>query len=103
MFKRMSCFIVTPILHTSTADCAVASSAPYCAAGRYSDLDFALVNLGRSFDVQEDELFYRHPDTPFLDRRLRGRVVRTILRGRTVFRSGLRAGESWPLLRCSRG
>jgi allantoinase len=50
-----------------------------------ADADFALVNLGRSFDVQEDELFYRHPDTPYLDRRLRGRVVRTILRGRTVF------------------
>ena len=50
-----------------------------------ADADFALVNLGRSFDVQEDELFYRHPDTPHLDRRLRGRVVRTILRGRTVF------------------
>ena len=50
-----------------------------------ADADFALVNLGRSFDVQEDELFYRHPDTPYLDRRLRGRVVRTMLRGRTVF------------------
>ena len=51
-----------------------------------ADADLALVNLSRTFDVQEEELFYRHPDTPYLGRRLRGRVVRTILRGRTVFK-----------------
>jgi allantoinase len=53
-----------------------------------ADADFALVNLSREFDVQEDELLYRHPQTPYLGSRLRGRVVRTILRGRTVFHDG---------------
>jgi allantoinase len=53
-----------------------------------ADADFALVNLSRPYDVQEDELFYCHADTPYLGRRLRGRVVRTILRGRTVFNDG---------------
>jgi allantoinase len=50
-----------------------------------ADADFALVSLSRSLDVQEDDLYYRHPQTPYLGRRLRGRIVRTILRGRTVF------------------
>jgi len=53
-----------------------------------ADADLALVNLDRAYDVQEDELYYRHAETPYLGRRLRGRVVRTILRGRTVFNEG---------------
>jgi allantoinase len=53
-----------------------------------ADADFVLVSLGRTIDVQEDDLFYRHPETPYLGRRLRGRIVRTILRGRTVFNDG---------------
>jgi allantoinase len=53
-----------------------------------ADADLALVNLSRTFEVQEEELFYRHPLTPYLGRQLRGRVVRTILRGRTVFNDG---------------
>ena len=53
-----------------------------------ADADLALVNLGRTFDVEEEELFYRYPDTPYLSRRLRGRVVRTLLRGRTIFNDG---------------
>ena len=43
------------------------------------------MSLSRTLDVQEEALFYRHPETPYLGRRLRGRIVRTILRGRTVF------------------
>jgi len=53
-----------------------------------ADADFVLVSLSRTLDVQEDDLYYRHPQTPYLGRRLRGRVVRTILRGRTVFNDG---------------
>jgi allantoinase len=53
-----------------------------------ADADLALVSLSRTIDVQEEDLFYRHPVTPYLGRRLRGRVVRTILRGRTVFNDG---------------
>jgi allantoinase len=53
-----------------------------------ADADFALVSLSRSLDVQEEDLYYRHPQTPYMGRRLRGRIVRTILRGRTVFNDG---------------
>jgi allantoinase len=53
-----------------------------------ADADFVLVSLSRTMDVQEDDLYYRHPQTPYMGRRLRGRVVRTVLRGRTVFNDG---------------
>ena len=53
-----------------------------------ADADLALVDLNQAFDVHAAELFYRHAQTPYLGRRLHGRVVRTILRGRTVFNDG---------------
>jgi allantoinase len=53
-----------------------------------ADADLALVDLNQAFEVRATELFYRHALTPYLGRRLRGRVVRTILRGRTVFHDG---------------
>jgi allantoinase len=53
-----------------------------------ADADFVLVSLSRTMDVQEDDLYYRHPQTPYMGRRLRGRVVRTVLRGRTLFNDG---------------
>ena len=53
-----------------------------------ADADFVLVSLSHTMDVQEDDLYYRHPQTPYMGRRLRGRVVRTVLRGRTLFNDG---------------
>jgi allantoinase len=40
-----------------------------------------------------DELEYRHPHSPFVGRALRGRVVRTLLRGSTVAVDGRSVGE----------
>ena len=40
-----------------------------------------------------DELEYRHPHSPFVGRALRGRVARTLLRGRTVAIDGRPVGE----------
>jgi allantoinase len=53
-----------------------------------ADADLALVDLDHSFSVEEGDLLYRHRQTPYLGRRLTGRVVRTILRGRTIFLDG---------------
>jgi allantoinase len=53
-----------------------------------SDADLALVDLGRAFTVVENDLLYRHRHTPYLGRRLTGKVVQTILRGQTVFKDG---------------
>ena len=50
--------------------------------------NLVLVDLGSDFLVRAEDLFYRHAQTPYLGRRLRGRVVRTILRGQTIYRDG---------------
>jgi allantoinase len=50
-------------------------------------LDADLVLVARNFQttVTQDTLRYRHPHSPYLGREIRGRVMRTFLRGRTVF------------------
>ncbi len=49
------------------------------------DADFALVDLRRDFKVRTEDLLYRHRQSPYVGRTLRGKVVRTILRGETIF------------------
>jgi allantoinase len=50
--------------------------------------DFALVDLGASFDVKTEDLYYRHRHSPYTGRKLTGKVVQTILRGQTVCKDG---------------
>ena len=52
------------------------------------DADFALVDLNNEEMVTAENLHYRHRHTPYLGRKLRVRIVRTVLRGQTVFRDG---------------
>ena len=52
------------------------------------DADFALVKLDEEFVVRAEELFYRHKQTPYVGRKLRGKIVRTILRGQTIYLNG---------------
>ena len=42
----------------------------------------------RSSRWKTEDLFYRHRHTPYAGRKLRGRVLRTLLRGHTVFKDG---------------
>jgi allantoinase len=66
----------------------VASRFKLPAKGRIAvghDADFALVDLRRDFQLRTEDLFYRHRQSPYVGRTLRGRVVRTILRGQTIF------------------
>jgi allantoinase len=53
-----------------------------------ADADLALVDLASSFTLQAEDLFYRHRISPYVGRAFRGKVVRTIVRGTTVFRDG---------------
>lgn len=53
-----------------------------------ADADFALVDLRQRFEVHAEGLLYRHKLSPYFGRALTGCVVRTILRGETVFRDG---------------
>jgi allantoinase len=53
-----------------------------------SDADLALINLDETFEVRPEDLLYRHRQSPYVGRRLRGVVRRTLVRGRTVFLDG---------------
>ena len=58
-----------------------------------ADADLALVDLDSSFTLRADDLFYRHKISPYVDRTFHGNVVRTVVRGSTVFLDGRIASE----------
>jgi allantoinase len=53
-----------------------------------AEADLALVDLGQEYSVCRDELLDRHRFSPYVGRRLRGQVVRTLLRGQTLYHDG---------------
>jgi allantoinase len=53
-----------------------------------ADADLALVDPNTRFELRAEDLFYRHKTSPYVGKTFRGRVVRTVLRGNTVFRDG---------------
>jgi allantoinase len=53
-----------------------------------ADADLTLVDLKSSVTLQASDLFYRHQHSPYVGKTLRGRIVRTLLRGRTIFQEG---------------
>jgi allantoinase len=53
-----------------------------------ADADLVLVDQGAEVVVERERLLDRHRLSPYVGRRLRGRIVRTILRGETVARDG---------------
>jgi allantoinase len=53
-----------------------------------ADADLALVDLNSSFTLRAEDLFYRHKMSPYVGRTFHGNVVRTLVRGITVFRDG---------------
>ncbi|MDX6537367.1 MAG: allantoinase [Gaiellales bacterium] len=55
--------------------------------------DLLLLDPAPEAELTLDELEYRHRQSPFAGRRMRGRIVRTLLRGRTVAIDGRAVGE----------
>ena len=53
-----------------------------------ADADLALADTQQTFEVKSQDLFYRHAQTPYLGRALTGKVIQTILRGKTIFKDG---------------
>ena len=53
-----------------------------------ADADLVLVDLAAERALAPEDLCDRHRANPFAGRRLRARVVRSLVRGRTVFRDG---------------
>src|SRR5258708_40354138 len=52
------------------------------------DADLWLVDLSREEVVLREALLYRNPFSAHEGQRIRGRTVRTLVRGQTVFREG---------------
>jgi allantoinase len=57
-----------------------------------SDADFTIVDLASEDAVAAESLLYRHRHSPYIGRKL-PRIVRTILRGQTIFNHGKIAGS----------
>ncbi len=58
-----------------------------------SDADFVVFDPHAEFSVREHQLHYRHPVSPYVGEKLRGRVKSTYLRGQAVFSDGGFPGE----------
>ena len=59
-----------------------------------ADADIVLVDLRDSSLLQADQLFYRHQHSPYVGKIMRARIVRTMVRGITVFLEGKVVSES---------
>lgn len=57
-----------------------------------ADANLALVDLEGGEDITPERLHYRHRITPYFRRKLRGKIVRTLLRGQTVACEGQATG-----------
>jgi allantoinase len=53
-----------------------------------ADADVTLVDLHHRAAVRAGDLLYRHPHSPYIGRMMQGRIVRTLVRGRTVVANG---------------
>jgi allantoinase len=53
-----------------------------------ADADITLVDLENSTVLRREDLFYRHKQSPYIGKAMNGRVVRTMVRGTTVYLDG---------------
>ena len=53
-----------------------------------ADADMVLVNLQENHELRASDLFYRHQQSPYVGKLLRGRIVSTLVRGNTIFHEG---------------
>ena len=58
-----------------------------------ADADLVLIDPAGATDITAESLQYRHKHSPYVGRTLRGRVARTLLRGRTIFADGVLIGQ----------
>ena len=53
-----------------------------------ADADLAIVDMQASDTLKQEDLLYRHRQSPYIGKTLRGRIVRTMVRGHTVYFQG---------------
>lgn len=58
------------------------------------DADMALVDLNEEFILKSEDLFYMNKESPLVGLNFRGKIERTILRGKTIFYNGKIVSES---------
>lgn len=52
------------------------------------DADLTLIDLNESFELNEEDLFYRHKHSPYVGMTFKGKVKTTIVGGNVVFENG---------------
>ncbi|MGP4105882.1 allantoinase [Virgibacillus sp. L01] len=52
------------------------------------DADIILVDLNESFELKEEDLFYRHQHSPYIGKTFKGNIKTTIVSGNTVYENG---------------
>lgn len=50
-----------------------------------SDADLTFVDLRKSFTLKKEDLLYKHPHSPYIGKKFRGTIMRTIVKGETVW------------------
>lgn len=53
-----------------------------------SDADLVLVDTNKPNTIAKESLLYRHQQSPYVGRKLKTKVLRTILRGQTIYKNG---------------
>jgi allantoinase len=53
-----------------------------------AEANLILLDLQESSVLRTDDLYYRHPHSPYVGKTMRGRIHRTLLRGNTIFLDG---------------
>jgi allantoinase len=53
-----------------------------------AEANLILLDLQESSVLHTDDLYYRHPHSPYVGKTMRGRIHRTLLRGNTIFLDG---------------
>ena len=55
--------------------------------------DIAFVDLNAEWEIRREDLLQRHPISPYIGRKVRGKVVRTMIFSRTVYLDGKIIGK----------
>ncbi|AGK54269.1 allantoinase [Bacillus sp. 1NLA3E] len=50
-----------------------------------SDADITIIDLKQAFILKKDDLFYKHPHSPYIGKKFRGKIIATLVNGRCVF------------------
>ena len=57
------------------------------------EADLSLVNVDESFQLNAEDLFYKHKLSPYVGETFRGTIKQTLLRGKTLFKEGKMTAE----------